>query len=495
LIGSYLLEALMSRLILAALTVAFATSAQAQEGNSAPPSAFTKAPDAFARMSGEQVRETEAYTLGVQAVLWGVQWVKAGEAFRMFSRPLPAGQERSPFDNNPHGINIWGHAQKLLNADFRTIETPNTETLYSTALLDLEDGPVVVVHPDFGDRYFRTSIWDLHSDTHTISQKQDGRHPSPYVIVPVGWQGEIPQGLKTITVRSRYVGLFPHIAVYGDDDLPNVHTVQKGLKLIALKDWGKSNAELQTGASMRPIRRADAKTANELLFFEQLGETLKDITIRDDEVGFARQLQDIGITLKDGFQFERLDAATVAGLKRAVLDGQTLAAHKARTVSPIQQGGTWAVSYDQTSLDNWLNRAGTGFGYVWGDLASEILYPMARTDGDKQPLSGKSRYVLHFPKGQLPPARYWRISMYDIEGFFTNNPINRYGIGNMAEKLQPDPDGGLTITIQHNSPGKDKETNWLPAPAKPFFMVMRLYQPEERMYRGEYIVPPVQKVQ
>src|SRR5262249_36899179 len=158
----------------------------------------------------------------------------------------------------------------------------------------------------------------------------------------------------------------------------------------------------------RPIRRPGTKTPDELLFFEELGETLKDITIRDDEASFARQLQTIGISLKDGFQFDRLDAATVTGLKRAVLDGQTLAASKARTRSPSQPGGTWAVSYDQTSLDNWLNRAGTGFGYVWGDLASEILYPMARNDGDGQLLDGKNRYVLHFPKGQLPPARYWR---------------------------------------------------------------------------------------
>jgi hypothetical protein len=446
-------------------------------------------------MSAEQVRETEAYTLGVQAVLWGMQWVKAGQTFRMVSRPLPSGQAPSPFDNNPHGINIWGHAQKLLNADFRTIETPNTETLYSSALLDLKDGPIVVVHPDYGDRYFRTSIWDLHSETNTISQKQDGRHPPPYAIIPIGWQGEIPQGLKTITIRSRYVVLIPHIAVYGDADLPNVHAVQKDHKLVALKDWDKSNAELRPGEPMRPIQRPGTKTPNELLFFEELGETLKDITIRDDEVGFARQLQAIGITLKDGFQFERLDAATVAGLKRAVLDGQTLAAHKARDVAPTQPGGTWAINYNPTSIDNWLDRAGTGFGYVWGDLATEILYPMARADSAGQPLDGKNRYLLHFPKDQLPPARYWRISMYDIEGFFTNNPINRYGIGNMAERLSPDADGGLTITVQHGSPGKDKEANWLPAPAEAFFMVMRLYQPEERMYRGEYIVPPVKKVQ
>ncbi|HEY7303617.1 MAG TPA: DUF1254 domain-containing protein [Bryobacteraceae bacterium] len=103
----------------------------------APPKAFMEATQAFARMDEEKARETEAYTLGVQSVLWGLQWVKAGESFRMFTAPLPAGTQRSPYDSNPHGIDIWGHAQKLLTAEFRTIETPNTETLYSSAIVDL----------------------------------------------------------------------------------------------------------------------------------------------------------------------------------------------------------------------------------------------------------------------------------------------------------------------------------------------------------------------
>jgi len=458
-----------------------------------PASTFLEAPDAFARLTADQVRETEAYTLGVQAVLWGTQWVKAGEAFRLFGRPLSEGASASPYDPMPHGIDVWGHARKLLNADTRLIETPNTETLYSIIVVDLGNGPVVIEHPDFGERYFRTSIWDLHSDTYTISQKQDGGQPPPYAAVPIGWKGPIPAGLRTIELRSRYLQAAPHIAVYGEADLPNVHRLQAGLKVVALADWGKSGAALAPGEPMRPIRRADTKTPPELMYFEELGETLKDITVRDDEIGFARQLEAIGMTLKDGFQFEKLDAATVAGLKRAVPDGQTLAAHKARALSPTQPGGTWAIGKDLTSVDNWLQRAGVGFGYVWGDLDSEVLYPMVRGDADGQLLTGKCRYVLRFPPGQLPPARYWRISMYDIEGFFFNNPIDRYGIGNMAEKLQPDADGGLTILIQEDSPGKCKEANWLPAPAEGFFMVMRLYQPEERMYRGEYMVPPVRK--
>jgi hypothetical protein len=180
-------------------------------------------------------------------------------------------------------------------------------------------------------------------------------------------------------------------------------------------------------------------------------------------------------------------------LKRAVLDGQSIIEYKARTLTAPQPGGTWMVSYDLTSLDDWLFRAAVGWKHVWGDLASEVLFPTARTDATGQSLSGEHQYTLHFAAGQLPPARYWRISMYDLEGFFVENPIRRYGIGNMAEKLAFHSDGSLTIYIRSDSPGEAKEVNWLPAPKTGFFLMMRLYQPEERMYRGEYILPPLSR--
>lgn len=456
-----------------------------------PTPTLLKAPDAFARLSPDAAKEAWAYSLGLQAVLWGMQWVKAGEAFRMFSRPLPDGSDRSPFDPLPHAINQWGHARELLDADTRLIETPNTETLYSIIVLDLADGPVVVEHPDFAGRYFRSSIWDLHSDTHTISQLQDGDAPPPCAIVRTGWDGELPEGLRSIEVRGRYLQVAPHIAVEGVDDLAAVHELQAGLRVVPLDRWPAGDL-LAEGAAMRPIRRPGTSTPDDLLFFEELCETLKDLTVRDDEGGFARQLEAIGVTLHDGFAFDGLDEPTVAGLRRAVLDGQTLAAHKARNLMPLQPGGTWTAGSDLTSLDDWWQRAGVGFGYVWADLGSEILYPMCRADAAGQPLTGATRYRLHFPPGQLPPARYWRISMYDLEGFFVNNPADRYGIGNMAEHLELDPDGGLTIPIQHDRPDGDTAANWLPSPADGFFLAMRLYQPEPRMYDGDYTVPPLE---
>jgi hypothetical protein len=117
---------------------------------------------------------------------------------------------------------------------------------------------------------------------------------------------------------------------------------------------------------------------------------------------------------------------------------------------------------------------------------------MARRDANGDTLDGSRRYRLRFPAGEHPPARYWRISMYDDEGFFTHNPIDRYGIGNMAEQPAVDPDGTLTVTIQHDPPGADLEANWLPCPEGEFFMVLRMYQPEQRMYEGGYIVPPLE---
>ena len=459
-----------------------------------PAPSLIKPAKAAARITAAQAKGTDAYTLGVQTVLWGMQWVKAGQTLRALTAPVAAGSSRNPIDPTPHGINVWGHARTLLTHEMRIIETPNTETLYSTAVLDLQDGPIVLVHPDFGERYFRTSVWELHGDARTISQKQNGPKPPPYALLPYGWKGTLPNGLKAIQTRSRYILVAPHIAVHGQADLANVHALQEGFRLLALKDWGESNKELAQGQPIRPLRQSGTSTPTELLFFEELCEALKDITLRDDELAFARQTERIGVTRAHGFQFERLDAAAVAGLKRALLDAESMIEHKARAQSSVQPGGTWMVSYDFTNLDDWLFRASVGWKYVWADLPSELLFPIARNDESGELLSGKHRYRLHFPAGQLPPACYWHICMYDLDGFFTDNVIRRYGIGNMAEEPQADPDGSLTLYIQHRSPGTDKEVNWLPTPKEGFFLMMRMYQPKERMYRGDYVLPPLQRL-
>lgn len=458
--------------------------------------------DAYARMNGEQARETWAYTLGVQAAIWGMQWVKAAQLCRALSAPQPPGEQPSPLDARPHGVNVWGHARALPTVDALLNDQPNTETVTSHAVVDLKEGPVVVVHPDFGSRYFRTSLWELHGDVHRISQKQDGPRPPAYALALHDWKGTVPKGVRTIRVRSRYVAVATHMAAGGEADLAAVAALQDGLRLVALRNWVKAGDKvdrpdkgLDRGPAMRPLQRPETRARAELLFFEELCEALKDVKLRDDEAAFARQLERIGVTLSEGFLSDKLDAPMVAGLARAARDAESILEHGGRTLATPQAGGTWLVgTAEATSLDDWLFRGTTGWRRVANDDSEELVTPIARADERGATLTGAHAYTLRFPTGQLPPARYWRITLYDEKGALVPNELGRVAIGNMAEKVQPSADGSLTIHVQRESPGKAKEATWLPAPSGAFYLVMRMYQPEQRMLRGEYIVPPVQRV-
>jgi len=459
-------------------------------------SPFLTTAEATANMTEEQAREAAAYTLGVQAVLWGNQYVKASVALRSMAAPLPEGKTRFPIDPYPHAYNVFGHARAPLTHEIRLIERPNAETPYSAAVIDLDNGPVVVVHPDMEGRYFRTSVWDAFGETRTISQKSDGDHPKPYLLARAGWKGKVPNGMGLIKFRSRLALLAPHTALTtAKNDMENVIKLQDQYKLIALKDWGKSNKALSAPSKenqIRPLVSPGTKTPMSLMFFEMLGEAVKDLDLFEDERGFYRQLNRIGIT-DDGFDYESLDDASISGLKRAVVDAHSIMEYRMQNVSQVQEGGTWMVGTDITRLDDWLFRGAAGYKWVWGDISSEIIYPMVEVDEKANALSGENTYTIHFEKGNHPDARYWQITMYDLDGYLIANPIERYGIGNMNTNLDVNRDGSITIFVQQKSPGGKQANNWLPAPKEGFALQMRMYQPGEKMYQGKYIVPPVEK--
>ncbi|WNY26647.1 DUF1214 domain-containing protein [Methanolapillus ohkumae] len=448
--------------------------------------------EAFERMTEQQALETHAYSLGLQTVLWGMQIVKGAIVFSRMTAPLPKGMPVLPSDDQAHGVNIWGHARGLRTHELRTTETPNSETLYSCFVADLKDGPIVVVHPDHKGRYFRTSIWGIRGDTDTISQKNDGDHPAPVILIPYGWKGDLPKDLRKIYVRSRYMLLAPHIAVFGKDDLPHVHELQNQYKVISLKDWGKSDKILQK-SSFPDVLRKDTKTPFNLLFYDVLCEAIQLISIQEDELGFIRQLSHIGIVQGKSFDYASLSQPVIDGLTKALLDGQSILEHKARTLSPLQTNGTWYLDYDVTSLDNWLFKGAVGWKHVWGDLASELLYPMTRIDENHEPLTGKYKYVLRFSAKNPIPSQFYSLTMYGLDGYFVPNDLQRYQVGNIPDTLEKDSDGGVTIYIQHDEPAKYK-TNWLPAPNDGFFLVLRCYHPTDAFYNKKYTVPPVKRV-
>ncbi len=356
------------------------TTAHAQEVKLEGP--LLRQDDAYARMTPEKALELEAYSLGIQSLNWGMQWIKAGAGLRHMAAPLPDGEEQNPADPMPHVYNVFGHAQVPITPEVRIVERGNSETPYSLAVVDLRNGPIVVVHPDHGGRYFRTSIWDIYGDAQYITQRQTGDHPKPHVLVRKGWQGELPKGMDVIYFRSDLALLAPHIGMIEapEKDMPIIKEVQKGYKLIALEDWGKSNAEMkplpkeeQIHGLLRP--QAFTELPKELWVFEMLGQTLRDLDLSDAEKEFLHQLKRIGITQEGGFDYKSLDEATLEGLKRASLDGQSILEHKSRKMIPVQENSNWRVAYDFTAKEDWLFRGSVGWRFVWGGIKEEVVFP------------------------------------------------------------------------------------------------------------------------
>jgi hypothetical protein len=481
-------------LFAAALLCALAvTSTHAQE---------TKLPDWMRYEQGlkitpaltpEAAAEEHAYTLGVQTVNWGMQFVRAARAMRSQVSPLPEGKQPSPYDPNPHAMNRYGHAKEVIDHTFRDVEGANTETVYSIAIVDLDSGPVVVLHPNMGERYYSTSVWDEYGNSSDISRMRFGPQAPPHALVRRGWEGQLPKGMERITLESRYVIIAPHTMLYGKDDLENVHKAQQGHKLVPLAKWPDTQATLPEVARPLPLSRPDSGVPAELVFFEHLASVLKEIDVRPGEEAFLYQLKDIGIT-KAGFDYAKLDEPTRRGLLRASKAGLSLTVHTSNTLTPIKPGSNWGMFADLGNTTDWRFRAGVGMRYIWGATFPSVQYAQSAMDSDGKLYAGKNNYRVHFNKDQLIPARNWRITMYNSEGYLVENPIRRYGIGDISDPLKYNADGSLDLYLQQASPGKDKEGNWLPAPAQGFFLLLRVYEPKESYLKGEYTIPPVTMV-
>jgi len=487
--------------VLALATTVFAQNTPTQRPEMKGP--FLPQNEAYELLTEAQVEETEAYALGIQAYLWGLKVVRFGQSHRIFASPLPKGRKRSPVDYTPHNYNVFGHATVPLTHESAKIERPNTETPYSAAIVDLRQGPVVLTHPEIKDRYYRTPIWFGDAVVEYVSQKKDGEQAEPLALVRAGWKGTLPEGLRSMEIGSDHVLIFPHTGLMdtADKDMANVLDIQKGYKLIRLEDFGPG----KSNKAMGPLPREDqlgplltdevkASVPPELWYYGMLSQNLLYVDIPEKEIGFYEQLKRIGIT-EGKFDFESLSPAQKKGLARATYDAQSIIEHKARNLVPKQEHSQWQVSFDMDGNSDWLFRAAIGWRYVGGGNKSEVIFPQLDTDSNGNFLHSDHKYTMTFEKGKMVPANYWRISIYDKNGFFAENKGNRYGIGNLVgDKPKLNDDGSLALYIQREKPSADKIDNWLPTPDGTFSLLMRMYQPHDVMYRGKYTIPDFEKV-
>lgn len=396
-------------------------------------------------------------------------------------------------------MNQFAQLRAFPDHTFREIVRSNADTLYSILWFDVSKEPYILSIAGTGGRYFMMPILDMWTDViASPGSRTSGTGPANYAIVGPNWKGTLPKDVEVIRATTNIAWIVGRTQTNGKADFANVHKMQDGYKFIALSQWGKAaktpkKVAVNTSWDVKTSPPVQVKNMSAKTFFELFADLLKINPPHEMDWNMVKLLEQIDIVPGRDFNFSKLPSEKQKVLEQAMAEAQKLIMqHKSGEYIngwriAREMMGTYGTAY--------LQRAFVALIGLGANVPEDAVYPMSAVDSDGKPYNGKYRYVMHFNKDQLPPVRgFWSLSMYDEDMYFTDNPIKRYAIGD-RDKLKFNKDGSLDLYLQHKSPGKDKESNWLPAPAGKFDLILRAYWPMLSVLTGEWNPPPVKRVQ
>jgi len=389
--------------------------------------------------------------------------------------------------------NAFTHIRTFPTAEMRTVVRPNFDTLYSSAWLDLTNGPVVVSTADTGGRYFMLPMLDMWTDVFAVPGKRtNGTGAANFALVPPGWSGNLPPDVERINAPTPHVWIIGRTQTNGVKDYEAVHKIQDGYKLTLLADWGKTPSKVEqkidpsVDTKAEPLRMVAKMPAAE--YFRYGAELMRVNPPHPTDWSILARMKRIGV------EPGKFDSTTVGAdaLTKAAVAGLKQMHDKTPTLARVTNG--WQMNTDTMGVygDYYLKRAIVALVGLGANQPEDAIYPLNVSDAGGRPVMGENKYVLHFDKDQLPPVgAFWSLTMYDAEGFQVANPLNRFAIGD-RDALRYSADGSLDLHIQHENPGPDKEANWLPAPKSgKLGLTLRLYAPRPEVADGRWNPPPV----
>ena len=390
------------------------------------------------------------------------------------------------------GFNVFRHYDRLFTAADTDIRTPNNDTPYSWAWLDLRAEPMVVSLPAVPDRYYVNQWVDLY--THNFAYtgtRATGRKAGRYLFAGPNWQGETPAGIDGVfRAETDFIMTLTRTGVDGDADIPAMKVVQAGYQLTPLSAFAGTLAPPAAPALDWPVW--DKAAAEGLGFITYINALLRVMPPVSSEAAMLARFARIGIGA--GLRF---DAAALAPDIRAAMEAgiaEAAAAFQAKAATETDSMKLFGTR-EQLGADYIYNRnVGAALG-VLGNTKEEAIYASQQTEPDGTLLDGRSQWRLRFAPGALPPVDFfWSITMYALpDRGLVPNAINRYSLGDRTPGLKLDADGGLTVYFQQTSPGPEHESNWLPTPPGPFFFVARLYGPKAEALDGRWTLPKLVK--
>lgn len=440
------------------------------------------------------ISSEEAYEIGIEAYQYFYPLVSM-DVTRRVTTNLEAGVKPG---FGP--MNAFHHMRAYPTAEFREVVRPNFDTLYSTAWLDLTKEPMIVSVADTGGRYFMLPMLDMWSDVFAAPGKRtSGTGQASFAVVPKDWKGKLPKGVERIDTPTPYVWIIGRTQTNGPKDYEAVAKVQDGYRLTPLSQWGKPakpmKAKIDPTVDMKtpPLLQVDNMPAGQ--YFGYASELLKLNSPHITDWSLLARLKRIGFQPGKHFDFEKAAPDVRTALERAVADALKQMKDKTPTLARVVNG--WQMNTDTMGVygNYYLKRAIVAQVGLGANQPVDAVYPLCVSDSEGQPLNGANHYVLHFNKDELPPVHaFWSVTMYDAQGFPVVNPLNRFAIGDRDE-LKYNPDGSLDIYLQSDSPGTERESNWLPSPAQgQLGITMRLYEPKAPILDGRWNPPAIKKV-
>ena len=448
------------------------------------------------------VSEEEAHAIAVDAYLY-------------FYPLVTMEVTRRQFTNQPPGSPMGGPMNTLVNvrsyppADARVVVRPNFDTLYSVAYIDVREEPMVLSVPDTHGRYYLMPLLDMWTDVFASpGWRTTGTQAGTFLMVPQGSAGDgarlvgergLPTDTQVLEAPTPVVWLIGRTRTDGPADYAAVHAIQDGYRLTKLSQWGKApNAPAFTpdpSVDMQTPPKSQVDTMPADRYFALAADLLKTHPPHATDQPMLARLRRIGFEAGRNFDAKAQDPAIQRGIEQAAVDGQKLMQWKAPTIAQVVNG--WSMNTDTMGVygNYYLKRAMVAQLGLGANVPEDAIYPLNLGDGAGQPLDGTKSYRLHFGKDDLPPVEaFWSVTLYDSDGFQVPNALDRFALSSWMP-FAKNGDGSLDLLIQADSPGTEREANWLPAPKAPFNLTMRLYAPQQSVLTGQWSPPPVERVE
>jgi hypothetical protein len=421
-----------------------------------------------------------------EAYIYGLPMVMAYTASYEFWLDKSSSQYKSPMGE-------LTHSRRVFTYEDTAVIVPNSDTPYSFVCLDLRAEPWVVSVPNVEEgRYFSVQLVDWNAfNFGYIGSRASGNGAGDFLVVGPDWKGEAPAGIKGILrSSSQFCIAIIRTQLFGPDDMANVANIQDGYQARPLSAFLKQPAPPAAAAIDFP--KANAQLAKEN-FFGLLEFVMQVAPPGPEEKEIRAKLARIGVGPEKKSDFKDLPPAHKAAALEGVKAGMAKVQERAGSIGKRING--WQVGSAFGNRDfykgDWLLRAAAAQAGIFGNNAEEAVYPMTRWLPDGQVIdTSKNNYEITFPAGKFPPAKaFWSVTIYDGKSqLLIKNPINRYLINSpMLTGMKKNDDGSITLHIRKDSPRADKESNWLPAPDGPVYLVMRLYWPQTE---SPSILPP-----